>query len=157
MVFFSLKKEHAHQLVFFSSDLGDPKLAWIYQKNEWPPSRKMLCFVNCCNAAMSKIGHDFSNKVLQKLKLKTIFLIKIDLLNWYFQMKDKFGFWHKNWLGKYNFGTFWRCHNTLIYKIQHFPWSPFIFFDKIKLILDTPGQSKKNQADINLDCLATAR
>jgi hypothetical protein len=68
-------KKGTHILIsacVFCSDLGDPKLAVIYQKYEWP-SRKMLCFVNFCNAAMSKIGYDFSNKVFQKLKLKLFF------------------------------------------------------------------------------------
>ena len=38
---------------FFCSDLGYPKLSKFYEKNEWA-SRKMLYFVNWCNAAMMK-------------------------------------------------------------------------------------------------------
>ena len=37
---------------------------------------------------------------------------------------------------------FWKCRITSMYKIQHFPWSPFLS-DEIKLILDTPGLNKK--------------
>ena len=51
----------------------------------------------------------------------------------------------KNWLWKYNFGTFQWCRIRSVYKMQHFPWSPFIFFDKIKLILDPPGLNKRTK------------
>ena len=54
----------------------------------------------------------------------------------------------ENWLWTYEFGTFQLSCITSIYTIPHFPWSPFYFFDKMRLILDTPGPNKKTWVDI---------
>ena len=90
---------------FFCSNLGYPKLAWFYQKNEWA-SRKMLYFVNWGNAAPSKFS------IISSLFFNLLI------------------FNVENWLWKYDFGTFQLSHITSIYKIQHFPWSLFIFLIK---------------------------
>ena len=59
--------------------------------------------------------------------------------------KNRLIFDIENWIWKCDFSTFQLSHNTPIYNIQPFPWSPLFFFDKIKLILDTPSLHKKTE------------
>ena len=50
------------------SCLGSTKLEWFLPKNQHT-QRKLLNLENWCSGELSKIGHYFSNKVIQKLML----------------------------------------------------------------------------------------
>ena len=50
---------------------------------------KLPNFVNPSNDSSSKIGHDSSNKVVQKLKIDKKILTKNVLLNNYYSLKKK--------------------------------------------------------------------
>ena len=114
----SEKKYYLQNLIsaqFFCSDLVYPKLAWVYQKNEWA-SRKILS---------SKIGPNFSNKRLKKLKLEIISFNKKWSLKLIFfnekKWKKSVGFWHRKLTLKVQFLHFSRlqgCRITSIYKIH---------------------------------------
>ena len=73
-----------------------------------------------------KLGMVLENKVVQKLKLEKKVFYKNGLLNWYSSMNFFFEnflsiFDIKNWLWKYNFGTFWQTtiHCMIVLKKNH--------------------------------------
>ena len=51
--------------------------------------KKLLNFENWCNGELSKIGHHFSNKVIEKLMLSKNVNNKNVFLHWYSSMKKK--------------------------------------------------------------------
>ena len=55
----------------------------------WPncSQMKLSNFVSSSGDGSSKIGHDFSNKVVQKLKLSINYFYKNVPLNYYFSLK----------------------------------------------------------------------
>ena len=63
-----------------SFQAGDTKLERFLPKNQ-RTQRKLLNFENWFNGELSKIGHNFSNKVILKTITKNV------LLNWYSSMK----------------------------------------------------------------------
>ena len=129
----------------FCSDLKYPKSTWFYQKNEWA-SMKMLYFVNWRNAAQLNSANIFLSKSIFYVKNQPTF--SISFFHWKISILTIFCSKKKS---NFNFKTYLLlgpildraklCQFTKY--IQHFSWSPFNLFDKIKLILDTTGLNKK--------------
>ena len=74
------------RVVEFSS--RGTKLERFSYKNQHT-RRKLLNFENWCSGEMSKIGHQFSYKMILELMLSKMSITKNVLLNWYSSMKKK--------------------------------------------------------------------
>ena len=70
------------QYGLWSFQTGDTKLERFLPKNQHT-QRKLLNFEFWINGELSKIGHHFSNKVIQKLILSKMSKTKIVLINQY--------------------------------------------------------------------------
>ena len=65
-----------------------PKKQDFFVKNQH--TKKDFFLILLINVSSSKIGHDFSNKVVRKIDTrKKIYLTKTGLQNWYSTMKEK--------------------------------------------------------------------
>ena len=109
----------------WSFQVGGTKLERFLHKNQqtW---RKLLNFDFWINGELSKIGHHFSNRVLdlkidfnKKCASELLFSIKIRL------RKIRIIFYKENWLWKSNFGTFWQLAINPKLKIIFFEYVDF--------------------------------